>query len=63
MSNKTAFLAIPGHILANMSSGFPSDVQLLGLSAAFYLAKLFYYNYYMLLSGTSVNHRLEAEQS
>ncbi len=57
-----------------MFSGFPSDVlRLLCLSAAFYLVKLSptttrcscsfgQQAAYMLLSGTSVNHRAEAEQ-
>ncbi len=53
-----------------MSSGFPSDVlQLLCLSAAFYLVSCPQQRLaaaaaaaYMLLSGTSVNHRVEAEQ-
>ncbi len=59
-----------------MSSGFPPDVlRLLCLSAAFYLAEpsptttrccscsFGLQAAYMLLSGTSVNHRVEAEQS
>ncbi len=58
-----------------MSSGFPSDVlRLLCLSAAFYSAELSpttprccscsfsLQAAYMLLSGTSMNHRVEAEQ-
>ncbi len=57
-----------------MSSGFPSDVlRLLCMSAAFYLAKLSptttrccsfsLQAAHMLLSGTSMNLRVEAEQS
>ncbi len=68
--HKTAILVKPGYF-----SDFPSDVlQLLCLSAAFYLAELSPATTQhcscsfglqaacMLLSGTSVNHRVEAEQ-
>ncbi len=61
--------------MEKMSSGFLSDVlRLLCLSAAFYLAELSSATTrccscsfglqaaYMLLSGTSVNHRVETEQ-
>ncbi len=62
--------------MEKMSFGFPPDVlQLLCLSAAFYLAELSPTTAYccscsfslqaadMLLSGTSMNHRVETEQS
>ncbi len=67
---------IGSYFMEKMSSGFPSDVlRLLCLSAAFYLAELSLTTtcccscsfslqaVCMLLSGTSVNHRVEAEQS
>ncbi len=75
-SHKTAILVKPGsYFTEKMSSGFPSDVlRLLCLSAAFYLVELSptttrccccsfsLQAAYMLLSGTSVNHSVEAEQ-
>ncbi len=64
------------YFVEKMSSGWPSDVPpLLCPSAAFYLAELSAMTTrccscsfglqaaYMLLSGTSMNHRVEAEQS
>ncbi len=60
--------------MEKMPSGFPSDaLRLLCLSTAFYLVELSQTTAhcrscslqaaYKLLSGTSVNHRVEAEQS
>ncbi len=74
MSHKTAILMNRVIFKDKMSSGFPSDVlPLLCVSAAFYLVELSpaatrccsfcLQAAYMLLSGTSVNHRVEAEQS
>ncbi len=76
MALKTTILVKLGHILQKKKagSGFPSDVlRLLALSAAFYLVEMSTTTTcccsfslqaaYMLPSGTSVNHRVEAERS
>ncbi len=76
VAQNSNFSKTGSYFTEKMSSGFPSDVlQLFCLSAAFYLAELSptttrccscSFNLqaaYTLLSGTSVNHRVEAEQS
>ncbi len=73
-SHKTAILVEPGHILQRKCPlVFPLMSYKCSVSAAFYLAKLSssttpccsfgLLEAYMLDSGTSVNHRVEAEQS
>ncbi len=61
---------IRSYFTEKVSSGFPSDVwRLLCLSGAFYFSGAVTSNdpvqlwSFVLLSGTSVNHRVEAEQS
>ncbi len=68
-AQNSKFSQIGSYFAEKMPAGFPSDVRrLLCLSAAFYFSGAVPSNdpvlqeAYMLLSGTSVNHRVEAEQ-